>query len=195
MESAGVGDRSSALWKEYVKAAVVAVILAFFIRTFVAQAFKIPSESMVETLLVGDHLLVNKLIYRFGSPQRGDIIVFEYPNDTTRDFVKRAIGLPGETLEVRGKTVYINGKPLDEKYTRFEENPFSSSGPDYYFGPVKIPDGHLFMMGDNRNNSQDSRVWGMLDMRLVHGKAFIIHWSWDGDTYGVRWDRVGKLLK
>ncbi|MBI5814540.1 MAG: signal peptidase I [Nitrospinae bacterium] len=186
---------SSALWKEYVKAGVVAVILALFIRTFVAQAFKIPSESMVDTLLVGDHLLVNKLVYRFNDPSRGDIVVFQYPYDPTRDFVKRVVGLPGETLEVYGRTVYINGKPLAEPYTRFEENPFASSGPDYHFGPVTVPEGQLFMMGDNRNNSQDSRVWGTLDERLIHGKAFIIHWAWEDNTYGVRWNRLGKLLK
>ncbi|MBI4666515.1 MAG: signal peptidase I [Nitrospinae bacterium] len=186
--------QESSLWKEYAKAIVVAVFLAVVIRTFVAQAFKIPSESMVSTLLVGDHLLVNKLLYRFEKPQRGDIIVFRYPMEPDRDFVKRAIGLPGETVEMKGNTVYVNGEALVEPYAIYEQNPLAA-GDDYHFGPVTVPDGHLFMMGDNRNNSQDSRYWGMLDMNLIHGKAFIIHWSWLDNTFGVRWDRIGKLLK
>lgn len=194
-EAGKAAEPQTALWKEYVKAGVVALALALFIRAFVAQAFKIPSESMVPTLLVGDHLLVNKIVYRIWEPQRGDIIVFEYPIDPSRDFVKRAIGLPGETVEVKGDTVFINDKPLTEPYAYYEKNhPFDSSG-DYHWGPYRVPAGHLLMLGDNRNNSQDSRVWGPLDMRHIHGKAFIIHWSWKDSAFGVRWDRVGKLLR
>lgn len=188
----GDGGKPS-LWKEYFKAGVVALLLAFFIRTYVAQAFKIPSESMMDTLLVGDHLLVNKMVYHFFEPERGDIIVFRYPLDEERDFVKRVVGLPGETVEVRGTTVYIDGEPLEEPYAIYEPTPFGSKG--YHFGPVKVPPGHLFMMGDNRNNSQDSRVWGPLDESLIHGKAFLIHWSWRNNTWDIRWRRVGKLLE
>lgn len=179
--------------KEYVKAAVVALLLALFIRTYVSQAFKIPSESMVPTLLVGDHLLINKMLYRFEKPERKDIMVFKYPLDRSRDFVKRLIGLPGETIEMKGNTVYINGKALDEPYAIYEETPFSM-GKYYHFGPYKIPEGHYFMMGDNRNNSQDSRAWGPLPEELIHGKAFMLHWSWRGNSFSVRPNRIGKLL-
>lgn len=182
------------LWKEYLKAGVVAVALALFIRTYVAQAFKIPSESMMQTLLVGDHLLVNKVVYHLWEPQRGDIVVFRYPMDPSRDFVKRVVGLPGEVVEMKGKTVYINGEPLDEPYAIYDPTPFGD-GSRYHFGPVRVPENHLFMMGDNRNNSQDSRVWGPLDEDLIHGKAFIIHWSWENQTWGIRWGRVAKLLE
>jgi signal peptidase I len=179
---------------EYLKAFAVAILLALFIRAFVVQAFKIPSESMVETLLVGDHLLVDKLRYRFSDPQRGDVIVFQYPRNPSQDFVKRLIGLPGDTLAVRGTTVYINGEPLDEPYARWEPTPFSL-GDGYRFGPVPIPAGRYFMMGDNRNHSQDSREWGTLPFELIHGKAFLIHWSWNGGGWGVRWERLGRLLE
>lgn len=188
-------EEQGSLWKEYIKAGIVALALALFIRAFVAQAFKIPSESMVPALLVGDHLLVNKIVYRIWEPERGDIIVFEYPNDPSRDFVKRAIGLPGEVVEMKGDTVYINGQPLKEPYAFYEKtHPFADMD-NYEWGPVKVPEGHLLMLGDNRNNSQDSRVWGPLEMSKIHGKAFIVHWSWKEGGFGVRWDRVGKLLR
>jgi len=177
-------------WKEYLKAAVIALVLALLIRTFIVQAYKIPSESMLQTLQVGDHLLVNKMVYLFSKPERGDIIVFKYPRDPKRDFVKRVIGLPGETLKMAHNTIYINGKPLVEPYAIYQDR-FAG----YSFGPVTIAPGHLFMMGDNRDNSQDSRVWGALDTHNIRGKAFIVHWSWKRDTFGVRWGRVGKLLR
>ncbi len=177
-------------WKEYVKAAVIALGLALLIRTFVVQAFKIPSESMLETLLVGDHLLVNKMVYHISKPERGDIVVFAYPLDHSRDFVKRVIGLPGETIEMLHNTIYIDGEALKEPYAIYQRNYFGN-----HFGPTTIPEGHLFMMGDNRDNSQDSRVWGPLNIKEIRGKAFIVHWSWRKNTYGVRWRRVGKLLK
>lgn len=178
------------IWAEYFKAAVIAILLALCIRTYVAQAFKIPSESMLHSLEVGDHLLVNKLVYRFHDPERGDIIVFQYPLDKSRDFVKRVVGLPGDKLSMDGETVYINGEPLTEPYAIYQ-----GMSPYGKFGPITVPEGHLFMMGDNRNNSQDSRVWGPLDMNLIHGKAFILHWAWKDHTWGVRWNRIGKLLE
>ncbi len=184
---------SPPIWKEYVKAGAVALVLALFIRTYVAQAFKIPSESMLQTLQVGDHLLVNKMAYRFTEPARGDIIVFKYPLDKSRDFVKRLIGLPRETVAMKGNNVFINGKKLNEPYAIYESSPFHLDA-GYSFGPIKVPEGYYFMMGDNRNNSQDSRVWGPLDGNLIHGNAFILHWSWSGDGYGVRMNRIGKLL-
>jgi len=188
--TSAVQEKTGFPWSEYVKAAIIALGLALLIRTYVVQAFKIPSESMVRTLLVGDHLLVNKMVYMFGDPERGDIIVFRYPMDQSRDFVKRVVGLPGETVRVAGEKVFINGKLLDEPYAIYDRGGIGGD-----FGPVKVPAGHLFMMGDNRDNSQDSRVWGMLDVNLILGKAFIIHWSWRNNTYGVRLNRLGKLLK
>jgi len=178
------------LWKDYLKAAVIAVGLALIIRTFIVQAFKIPSESMVDTLLVGDHLLVNKLVYNFEPIQRGDIVVFRYPLDPNRDFVKRVVGLPGETIEMRQTTVYVNGAPLTESYTRYEDY----AGYRHGFGPFTVPEGAVFMMGDNRDNSQDSRVWGPLPVENIRGKAFVIHWSWKDEGWGVRWNRVARLL-
>lgn len=188
-----VSGHAPSLWKEYVKAGFVAILLALFIRTFVAQAFKIPSESMLNTLMVGDHLLVNKLVYHFWEPQRGDIIVFQYPMDPTRDFVKRVVGLPGERFEMKENVVYINGKPLNEPYAIYESRPtFHGLGENY--GQILVPEGHVFMMGDNRSNSQDSRVWGALDKKLVHGKVFVIHWAWKDNSWDVRWRRLGLLF-
>ena len=184
--------RSASGVAELVKAAAIALALALFIRTFMFQPFKIPSGSMLQTLMVGDHLLVNKMVYLFSPPERGDIIVFRPPHEPDKDFVKRVIGLPGETISMRNDTVYVNGKALNEPYASYERLYGRGSLPG--FEAKKVPEGHLFMMGDNRNNSQDSRVWGFLDIDSVHGKAFIIHWSWNGGGFDVRFNRVGKLL-
>ncbi len=214
----GVGDKKKKKSgvREYTEAIVIAIILALFIRTFVVQAFKIPSGSMENTLLVGDHILVNKFIYGIKIPneipfthiklfndikffphypKRGDIIVFRFPGDKSRDFIKRVIGLPGERLEIMDQKVYINGELLKDPYVIHKDpNPYGHSSPRDYYGPVTIPEGNLFVMGDNRENSQDSRYWGFLDIREIKGKAFIIYWSWDKDRFAVRWDRFSKLL-
>lgn len=163
--------------REYAEALIVAVLLALVIRTFVVQAFKIPSGSMLPTLQIGDHILVNKFMYSFAPIQRGDIIVFKFPQDETRDFIKRVIGLPGETLEIRGKRVLINGDPLQESYAVYSDGPFARGGDRDRLGPLVIPAGQLFMMGDNRDHSMDSRVWGFLDARKIKGKAFIVYFS------------------
>ncbi len=193
MNSENVDQGGVSLWKEYLKAGIVAILLALFIRTYVAQAFKIPSESMLNTLKVGDHLLVNKMVYRFWEPERGDIMVFQYPLDPSRDFVKRVVGLSGEVIEMKNNVVHINGKPLIEPYAIYD-NTLSFHGMENSFPPRKVPQGYLFMMGDNRSNSQDSRVWGPLDKSLIHGKVFIIHWAWEDNTWRVRWGRLGKLF-
>ena len=170
----------------------IAIILALFIRTFVIQAFKIPSGSMIPTLLVGDHILVNKFIYGIkipflnktlipiSSPQREDVIVFVYPVDKSKDFIKRVIGLPGEELKMIDKNIYINNKLFEDKYgvyknlhSRFRDTPILREGQ-----PVTIPENSLFVMGDNRDNSHDSRFWGFVPMDAVKGKALIIYWSW-----------------
>ncbi len=191
--------------REYAEALLVALALALFIRTFIVQAFKIPSGSMLPTLQIGDHLLVNKLLYGvripvygtrfldFFEPERGDIIVFVYPEDRDKDFIKRVIGIPGDEIEIRNKKLYRNGEPVeDEPYARYAEPP--EPGPRDNFGPVTVPEGHVFVMGDNRDHSFDSRFWGFVPYEDIKGKAFIIYWSWDGDDGWVRWSRIGQLV-
>ena len=183
--------------REYFESIVIAVILALFIRTFVVQAFKIPTGSMENNLLVGDHLLVNKFIFAPTAAavetsllpiepiRRGDVIVFKFPQDPERDFIKRVIGLPGETLEIRNKQVFINGQKLDEPYVHFLQPPSSGASEmasidvRERYGPVTVPRDHYFMMGDNRDNSEDSRYWGFLPRRYVKGKALMVYWSYE----------------
>ena len=191
------GKSEKSVVRQYTEAVIIAILLALVIRSFVIQAFKIPSGSMLQTLQVGDHILVNKFLYWFTDPQRGDIIVFKFPQDEGRDFIKRVVALPGEKVEVRGKQVYINDKPLAEPYTvhldpAIIENPGS---PRDSFGPVVVGPGQLFMMGDNRDYSMDSRFWGFLDMKKIRGKAFIIYWSWDRERFMPRWERLGMLVR
>ncbi|MGE0704156.1 MAG: signal peptidase I [Vicinamibacterales bacterium] len=185
--------------RESFESVVIAVVLALFIRTFVVQAFKIPTGSMENNLLIGDHLLVNKFVYGpsesslertllpMGTISRGDVVVFKYPEEPERDFIKRVIGLPGETLELREKRVFIDGQPLDEPYVHFIMSP---SGPAEMrelttfdvrerYGPVMVPENQYFVMGDNRDNSQDSRYWGFLPREYIKGKALLIYWSYD----------------
>lgn len=178
----------SKVLREWVEALLFALILALFIRSFVVQAFKIPSGSMLQTLQIGDHLLVNKFIYGIkvpftdwtlvpmSDPEFGDIIVFEYPKDPSKDFIKRCIGLPGDTIEVRDNQVIRNGEPVDEPYV--SGLPGSGGFMARDFGPVAVPEGKYFMLGDNRNNSQDSRFWGFVDRQAMVGKAWRIYWSW-----------------
>ncbi len=172
-----MSTRTKSLLREYVEAIVIAVALALVIRSFVVQAFKIPSGSMIPTLDIGDHILVNKFIYDFTTPKRGDVIVFKYPQDESRDFIKRVIGLPGDTLEIRGRQVFVNGKPLEEPYAVFVDGALGRSLEQEHLGPMVIPAHKLFMMGDNRDRSMDSRVWGLLDESKVEGKAFIVYFS------------------
>src|SRR4051794_20132099 len=187
--------------REYFESICVAVILALFVRTFVVQAFKIPTGSMENNLLIGDHLLVNKFVFAptlsklegtllpIDPIKRGDIVVFKYPEEPDRDFIKRVIGLPGDTLELKQKRVYLNGTLLNEPYVHYLSPPEESSADDFdvrvRYGPVTVPPDHYFMMGDNRDNSQDSRYWGFLPRSYVKGKALFVYWSFDdGDGYG-----------
>ncbi len=223
--------------REYFESIVIAVILALFVRTFVLQAFKIPTGSMENNLLIGDHLLVNKFVYAptasaveralmpISTIKRGDVLVFKYPVEPDRDFIKRVIGLPGETLELKEKKIYINGKPLDEPYVHFLEEPrhnaelseVTSSDVRENFGPVTVPPDQYFMMGDNRDNSADSRYWGFMPRDYVKGKALLIYWSYESEREDyedesasatvkglasvfmhfftkTRWDRLGHLI-
>ncbi len=195
--------------REYIESIVIAVVMAMIIKAFFIQAFKIPSGSMIPTLKIGDHILVNKFIYGtkipftdriiipFKTPNRGDIIVFKYPDDESKDFIKRVIGLPGDTLEIKEKRVFINGKMLDESYPEHGDPVIYPYGiqPRDNFGPIVVPEGSYFCMGDNRDFSLDSRYWGFVKLNKIKGKAFIIYWSWDGVDQWVRWDRLGHLIK
>lgn len=195
--------------RENLEAVLIAVLLALFIRTFVVQAFKIPSGSMEPTLQIGDHILVNKFIYGvklpylrttiipLGEPDRGDIIVFEYPKDPDKDYIKRVIGVPGDTVNIRKKEVYVNGRPLNHDFGVHTDSnviPPQVNERDN-FGPVTVPPKAYFVMGDNRDNSYDSRFWGFVDESAIKGEAFIIYWSWDREDFDVRWGRIGTLLE
>ncbi len=203
--------------KEYLEPIVIAVLIALFIRTFVVQAFKIPSSSMEPTLLVGDYILVNKFIYGvripysdkiFGhdekylkvkTPRRGDVIVFIYPKDTSKDFIKRVIGTEGEKVEIIQNKIFINGKQIEDPWGHFEKYDWTRYLQSIEkFGPMVVPKDSLFVLGDNRDNSQDSRFWGFVNVNAVKGKAFIIYFSWDQQASNllekIRWTRLGKLI-
>ncbi len=194
------------LLKEYAEAIITALILALVIRAYVIQAFKIPSGSMIPTLLIGDHLLVNKFIYGtkipftarrvliFKKPERGDIIVFKYPENPKKDFIKRVIATGGDVIEERDKRIYVNGKAVIEPYTQHSDSGIrSGNDPRDNFRPLTVPKGKVFVMGDNRDQSYDSRYWGFVDLKEIKGKALIIYWSWDPDKW-VRVSRLGRLI-
>jgi len=205
--------------RENIEAILIAIILALFIRTFIVQAFKIPSGSMIPTLLIGDHILVNKFIYGVKlpfidltvipgtTPKRGDIVVFKYPQDTTKDYIKRVIALGGDKLEIKNRKVYINDQPVDDAHAFFDGMPLShtKSIPRDNFGPIIVPEGNLFVMGDNRDHSFDSRFWGFVSLDALKGKAFIVYFSWDTTQFSwsldnilnvdVRWKRFGHILR
>ncbi len=225
--------------RETIEAIVIALVLALIIRTFIIQAFKIPSSSMEPTLLVGDHILVSKFIYglslpftdrkvfTFKKPQQGDVIVFEFPNnpaeckgftssvrkrienvvekksvrqlvtDDCKDFIKRVIAVEGDTVEVIDKKVYINGKPLEGKYGVNVDSIIYPRGSEVRdnFGPYTVPENSVFVMGDNRDRSFDSRYWGSVKNEMIKGKAFIIYWSWDGSEHWVRWKRFANIIR
>jgi signal peptidase I len=206
-----VAPRRKSLVREYVEAIAIAILLALVIRTFVVQAFTIPSGSMMDTLLVGDYILVNKFLYGpelpftdiqlpgLRDPARGDIMVFKYPQDEKRDFIKRIVGVPGDTVQVRGGQVFVNGQPLDEPYVKATGGrPHLGGTPycGYAYGcePTAVPRHSYFVMGDNRDNSQDSRYWGFVKRDKIKGKAFLIYWSWDGDKHWPRWLRLGRYI-
>jgi signal peptidase I len=201
-----VKSKKSLLW-EYVEAIITALILALLIRTFVVQAFKIPSGSMIPTLLIGDHILVNKFLYGtqipftdkkimiFREPEKGDIIVFKYPENPAKDFIKRVIATEGDTIEEKNKVVYVNGEPVTETYAyHYDPTMLSANDRRDTFGRILVPKDKIFVMGDNRDHSYDSRFWGFVDEKEVKGKAFIIYWSWDPDKW-VRFNRIGRLIE
>jgi len=193
----GNTERKKSILREYLEAAAIAVLLALFIRAFVVQAFKIPSGSMEPTLLIGDHILVNKFIYGIKAPfinktmipmrdpKRGDIIVFIYPLDRKKDFIKRVIGLPGDEIRIVNNRISINGKRYSDPYSIYRDNGRENKN----LGPFVVPEESLFVMGDNRDHSYDSRYWGFVPMESVKGKAMIIYWSWP------HWKRFGHIIR
>jgi signal peptidase I len=200
--------RKKSTIREYAESIIIALVLALVIRTFVIQAFKIPSGSMEPTLQIGDHLLVNKFIYGvkipftslnlfpWKSPQRGDVIVFIYPLEPDKDFIKRVIGVGGDTVRTVNKRLYINGVEAPDPHAVYRKNEFLQGDLQNLdnFGPVTVPKGNLFVMGDNRDRSYDSRFWGFVPLKDVLGKAFTIYWSWDSRESMVRWNRLGHLI-
>jgi len=202
--------------RENIEAIVIAILLALFIRTFIVQAFKIPSGSMLPTLQIGDHLLVSKFIYGvkmpftgatlipISDPKPNDIVVFQYPKDPSLDYIKRVIAVAGDTVEIRDKKILINGKPFEDQHGVFLDPriPPAALDPRDNMGPVKVPADKIFCMGDNRDNSYDGRFWGFVDLEAVRGKAWVIYWSWDVDKNwysldrfrSIRWSRLGDFV-
>jgi signal peptidase I len=213
-----VGKRGKkSVFREYLEAIVIAVLLALFIRTFVVQAFKIPSGSMLPTLQIGDHLLVSKFLYGIKLPFKGtvlvplkkigqgDVVVFRFPKDRSVDYIKRVIGTPGDTVEIRDKKVIVNGKPIVDSHAHISSTTIldTKSSPRDNMGPILVPEDRIFVMGDNRDNSYDSRFWGFVDQKDVLGKAFILYWSWDikkplfslQRLTSIRWGRLANLIE
>ncbi len=190
---------------EFVKIIVVALIIAFAIRIFIVQPYIIPSGSMLETLQIGDRLFVTKFsygihlpfieheIFSTGEPKVGDIIVFPYPEDPSVDYIKRVVGVPGDVIEIRDKQLYRNGQPVHESYIQHTD-PQLMPGRRDNMRPVTVPPGKVFVMGDNRDHSQDSRFWGFVDKTTIHGRATVIYWS-STDFVNIRWDRIGTWLR
>ena len=198
--------------REYAEALLVALLLALVIRTFVVQAFKIPSGSMLPTLQIGDHILVNKFLYGprleipltqislgqlpgIRKPKPGDVVVFIWPKDRTKDFIKRVVATEGQTIEVRDRHVFIDGKPWDDSHaTWMMQQRAGPAGAGDNYGPYTVPKDHVFVMGDNRDQSYDSRFWGPVPLADIKGQALVIYWSWDGGDRWLRWDRLGRLV-
>ncbi len=168
---------------------IVAVVIAMIIKGILLQTYTIPSESMVGTLLKGDFILLNRLAYTFSEPSRGDVVVFEYPLDPSKDFIKRVIGTPGDRIMMKDKVIYVNGVAQEEKYKKTNgmmPMPESVTIKDN-FSEFTVPEGKYFMMGDNRDNSYDSRFWGFVDASRVKGRAVMIYWSLDTPQYNSAW--------
>lgn len=197
----------------YISLIVIAVGSALLIRTNIVQAYKIPSGALKPTLVIGDHLLVNKFIYDYKEPSRGDLIVFPFPEDPSKIYIKRIIGVEGDKIEIKNDVLFLNDNEVqlskvgdynDDKISGADEYIETLEGSSYHildihekndnFGPIVVPENSLFVLGDNRDNSMDSRYWGFVDKTTVKGKAFVIYWSWDSNKSQVRWERIGNSL-
>lgn len=199
--------------REYIESLVIAAIIAFFVRSFFIQAFKIPSSSMEPTLLIGDHLLVNRLsyvvkvpftdivVFELDKPVQGDVVVFRYPVDRSKDFIKRVIAREGDTVEIKDKAIYVNGKKMKDPWGYYSQAPVipGDIAPRDNFPPLKVPKDSYFVMGDNRDNSLDSRFWGCVKKEDLVGKALILYFSWnshpDNPLYYIRWPRIGSVIR
>ena len=211
--------------REWTEAIVIAFVLAIVLRTFLIQAYKIPSGSMEPTLAIGDHIMVNKIRYGLRMPDslfgltpfageipyghylfhlaavhRGDVVVFVFPLDPTKDFIKRVIGIGGDTVRVKDGRVFLNGEPMPDPHAHFEVAPQERSpySPRDNYGPATVPAGEFLMMGDNRDRSYDSRFWGYVKLDQIEGRAMFIYWSWGADSQsllGIRWNRFGMAVR
>jgi signal peptidase I len=209
-------DAEKTLFREYLEALIIAIIFATFARTYVVQAFKIPSGSMKQNLLIGDHILVNKFIYGptafaverrllpVRDVRRGDVVVFKFPQDPSRDFIKRCMALPGDTIRSVDKVLAINGRTVHDESFTYHSDPEIVSRRDYFqpgrvrdnFGPQVVPDGQYFCMGDNRDDSNDSRFWGPVPAANLKGRAFVIYWSFENDQGElIEWPGMGGKLR
>lgn len=227
-------SKKKSFYKEWIEPFLIAAVVALFIRQFVVEAFKIPSGSMIPTLTIGDHLLVNKFVYgpripftdtrifTWKEPKRGEIIVFKYPENESKNFIKRVVGVPGDKITITKGTLSVNDQPVrlvpaenpagvseseqlstPRKARVYEEQlgvmrhriQYLHDQSDNNFGPLLVPKDSVFVMGDNRDNSQDSRVWGFVQFNKILGRALIIYWSWDGNDRWVRWERIGNLIR
>jgi len=209
-------------FREIAEAVIVALVLAILIRTFFIQAFKIPSGSMEDTLLIGDHIIVSKLSYgiqvpkpamvkimgttvpfletrlvpAWGTIEKGDVVVFRFPGDRSKDYIKRVVGLPGDRVEVRDKRIFVNGVKWDDPFGINKGGLYGEEvEKNVTFGPYTVPEGTVFTMGDNRDRSYDSRYWGPVPIEDIKGKAIMIYWSWDRDNKWVRFGRIGDIIK
>lgn len=209
-------------FKEIAEAVIVALVLALLIRTFFIQAFKIPSGSMEDTLVIGDHIIVSKLSYglqvprpatvkimgsevpfletrlvpAWGEIERGDVAVFRFPGDRSKDYIKRIVGLPGDKVEVRDKKIFVNGQKWEDPFGVNKGGQYGEEvEKNVNFGPYTVPTGTVFAMGDNRDRSYDSRYWGPVPIEDIKGKAIMIYWSWDRDNKWVRFGRIGDIIK
>ena len=202
--------------RENIEAIIIAVLLALVIRTFIVQAFKIPSGSMLPTLQIGDHILVSKFTYGvkmpftgstlipISDPKPNDIVVFQFPKNPELDYIKRVIAVGGDTVEIKDKKISINGKPFTDTHGVYKDPLIlpAAAAPRDNFGPATVPTGKLFVMGDNRDNSFDGRFWGFVDLKAVRGKAWAIYWSWDVQQplfslerlRSIRWGRLGDIV-
>jgi signal peptidase I len=200
--------KKKGLIREYAESIAIAVLLALVIRTYLVQAFKIPSGSMEDTLAIGDHLLVSKFIYgskipfvdkrvlKIRDPRQGDVIVFEYPEDPSKDFIKRIVGVPGDVVEGKEKKVFVNGKPYENPHEVHKEKDIipREMNPRDTFGPVTVPADSYFVMGDNRDRSYDSRFWKFVRSDQIKGLAFIKYWSWDREKLRPRFGNIGNVI-
>ena len=206
-------EKTKSKTREYVESLIIAAIIAFFVRSFVIQAFRIPSSSMEPTLLIGDHLLVNRLsyvmkvpftdkvIFNLGDPKKGDVVVFRYPVDPDKDFIKRVIATEDDTIAIKDKAIYLNGKKIEDEWGHYSDKTILPEhiNPRDNFGPYKVPKNAYFVMGDNRDRSLDSRYWGIVTKNHLVGKALILYFSLNGKPDNaleyIRWSRIGKLIQ